>query len=233
MGPPEQYTNLYDDPYDGPEPYTLTEGRGGYLTERELQRAKALYAGEITMTDRWLGRFLDRMEERGLMENTLLIVVSDPGIALGEHGFVGKPHYVLWPEVTDVIFFIRHPEGNGAGETSDYYGSSHDIAPTILGFLGIDQPQPMHGEDLSVLLGGKEHAARDHFTLGLHNFVWAHDGDNVMFGRDDGALPFAKLYDIREDPGMTRNLAAEQPDTVRRMFNDYVLKDAGGSLPKY
>jgi arylsulfatase A-like enzyme len=44
----------------------------------------------VTMMDRWLGRFLDKMEELNLFENTLLIVISDHGIAFGEHGVVGK-----------------------------------------------------------------------------------------------------------------------------------------------
>ena len=102
------------------------------------------------MMDRWLGRFLDKMEELDLFENTLLILLSDHGVAHGEHGYTGKPDYVLWPELTDIPFFIRHPEGKGAGQTSDYYASTHDVAPTILGFLGIEPPQELDGQDLSV-----------------------------------------------------------------------------------
>ena len=66
------------------------------------------------MVDRWLGRFLDRMEELDLFENTLLILLSDHGVAHGEHGITGKPPYALWPELTDIVFMIRHPEGKGA-----------------------------------------------------------------------------------------------------------------------
>ena len=123
------------------EPYSVIYGPSNYLLPRELERMKARYAAEITMMDRWLGRFLDKMEELGLFDNTLLILLSDHGIALGEHGFTGKPSYVLWPEITDIPFFIRHPEGKGAGQTSDYYASTHDVAPTILGFLGIEPPR--------------------------------------------------------------------------------------------
>jgi phosphoglycerol transferase MdoB-like AlkP superfamily enzyme len=137
--PPKKYASLYNDGYDGPEPYTVIYGPN-YLTERELKRMRALYAGEVTMVDRWLGKFLEKMDELNLFENTLLIVLSDHGVAHGEHGIVGKPRYALWPEVTDIVFFIRHPEGKRAGETSDYYTSTHDVAPTVLGFLGIDQP---------------------------------------------------------------------------------------------
>jgi arylsulfatase A-like enzyme len=230
--PPEKYTSLYyPDGYDGPEPFTSIYGRDDYLTERQLRRMRALYAGEVTMVDHWLGRFLDRMDELDLFENTLLILLSDHGHALGEHGYTGKPHYALWPELTDIVFMIRHPEGKGAGESSDYYASTHDVAPTILGFLGVEPVQPMDGQDLSMLLEGRGPEQRPHFTLGYSEFVWARDEGYAMFGRNDGEE--ARLYDLLADPKMDRDVAAKRPDLVRRMFDKYVIGDAGGPLPTY
>jgi arylsulfatase A-like enzyme len=230
--PPEKYTSLYyPDGFDGPEPFTSIYGRDDYLTERQLRRMRALYAGEVTMVDHWLGRFLDRMDELDLFENTLLILLSDHGHALGEHGYTGKPHYALWPELTDIVFMIRHPEGKGAGETSDYYASTHDVAPTILGFLGVEPVQPMEGQDLSMLLEGRGPEQRPHFTLGYSEFVWARDEGYAMFGRNDGEE--AKLYDLLADPKMDSDVAAKRPDVVRRMFDKYVIGDAGGPLPTY
>jgi arylsulfatase A-like enzyme len=228
--PPEEYVSLYDEGYDGDEPY-MPVGPSSNLTDRQLERMKALYAGEVTMVDRWLGNFLDKMQELNLLENTLLLFISDHGVAHGEHGITGKPPYALWPEVTDIPFLIRHPEGKGAGEVSDYYASTHDVAPTILGFLGIEPPEPMDGQNLSLLLDGEEPGARRHFTLGFHDHVWARDERYVMFGRHDGSG--AKLYDVLEDPGMRRDVAGEHTDVVKRMFGTYVLKDAGGPLPTY
>jgi arylsulfatase A-like enzyme len=114
---------------------------------------------------------------------------------------------------------------------SDYYASTHDVAPTVLGFLGVEPPSPMDGQDLSVLFEGGEPEKRAHFTLGYNNWAWARDEDYVMFARNDGAL--AKLFDTREDPEMKNNIAGQRPDVVRSMFDDYVLRDAGGSLPNY
>ena len=227
--PPESYTSLYDDPYDAPEPYSPVQGPSDYLTERQLQRIRALYAGETTMVDRWLGSFLDKMEELGLFKNTLLVLLSDHGVAFGEHGITGKPHYALWPEVTDVPFFIRHPGGEGAGETSDFFASTHDVAPTILGFLGIEAEQPMDGQDLSVLLEGGDPDPRPHFTLGYHNYVWARDERYAMFCRNDREN--TKLFDVQRDPEMRHGIIAANPDVVERMFEEYVLGDAGGPLP--
>jgi arylsulfatase A-like enzyme len=230
--PPEKYTRLYDpDGYDEPEPFTSLYGRDDYLTERQLSRMRALYAGEVTMVDRWLGNFLERAHDLGVMENTLFVLLSDHGHALGEHGYTGKPHYALWPELTDIVFLIRHPEGRGAGQTSDHYASTHDVAPTILGFLGIEPRSPMEGQDLSVLLEGKGPVARPHFTLGYSDFVWARDEGFAMFGRNDGEK--ARLYDLAADPAMDRDVASEHPGVVRRMFDEYVIGDAGGPLPTY
>jgi arylsulfatase A-like enzyme len=203
-----------------------------WITEKELKRMRSLYAGEITMTDAWLGRFLERMEELALMENTLLILLSDHGACLGEHNDTGKPYWALYPELTDIVFMMRHPQGKGAGKRSDYYASTHDVAPTILGMLGMEKPQQMEGADLSPIFEGKApDQKREHFTLGYNNYVWARDDEYVMFSTNTGEE--AKLYDVRQDPGMHKDLARGRPETVKRMFDDYVLKDSGGPLPNY
>jgi arylsulfatase A-like enzyme len=192
---------------------------------------KARYSAEVTMMDRWLGRFLDKMEELNLFDNTLLILLSDHGVAHGEHGYTGKPDNVLWPEVTDIPFYIRHPEGKGAGQRSDYYASTHDVAPTILGFLGIEPPQPLDGQDLSVMLEGGEPEARPHFSIGYNDHVWGRDDRYVMFSTNQGAD--ARLYDVEQDPGMHNDIAGVEPNIVKRMFEGYILRDAGGPLPTY
>jgi arylsulfatase A-like enzyme len=226
--PPKEYVGLYDEGYEGKEPLNDNYGKDAYLTDRQLLRMRALYAAEVTMADRWLGNFLHKAHEHKIMENTLLVVVSDHGHALGEQGVTGKPPYALWSELTDIVFFLRHPEGKEAGQASEHFASTHDVAPTILGMLGIDPPKPMDGQDLSVLFDGKDPEERDHFTSGYKNYVWARDKRHVMFSRNDGSE--ARLYDAQSDPRQGRDLAEEDPGTVGRMFEEYVLKDAGGSL---
>ncbi len=227
--PPEKYANMYSDGYEGPEPFTSSSGTSDWMTEAQLERMRALYAGEVTMMDAWLGRFLDKMDETGLNEDTLLILLSDHGHAFGEHGFAGKVPAAMYPELTDIACMIRHPEGKLAGQTSDFFASTHDVAPTALGFLGVEAPGPMQGADLSVLFEGGRPAARDHLTAGYHNYVFARDDRYAMFAKNDGSGPH--LFDLEDDPKMDRNIAPDNPDVVKRMWNDYVLKDAGGPLP--
>jgi arylsulfatase A-like enzyme len=224
--PPEKYVSLYSDGYAGPEPITSSSGPSDWLTDEQLKRMRALYSAEVTMVDTWLGNFLDKMDELDLFRNTLLLVLSDHGHAFGEHGFAGKVPGALYPELTDIPFFIRHPEGKIAGQTSDYFASTHDVAPTILGFLGIESPEEMQGQDLTVLLEGGEPEPREHFTAGYHDHVWARDENHTFFSRNDGSEP--KLFDLREDPEMRNNVAGSNPDIVKRMYEGYILKDAGG-----
>jgi arylsulfatase A-like enzyme len=211
--PPEEYLNLYGDAYDGPEPFVPTYGGVKELTEEQLHRMRARYAAEVTMVDRWFGHFLDKVKESGLMGNTLVVLIADHGHALGEHGISGKPPYALWPEVTDIPFLVRHPKGKKGGEASDHYASTHDVAPTILGSLGIRPAEPMDGQDLSVLFDGEEPESRAHFTLGYHDHAWARDDRYVMFARNDGTE--AKLFDAREDLAMNNDVSGKHSDIVR------------------
>jgi arylsulfatase A-like enzyme len=230
--PPEKYTNMYSDGYGGPEPVTSSSGRSDWMTEAQLERMHALYSGEVTMMDHWLGNFMQKAEELGLMENTMFVFLSDHGHAFGEHGYAGKVVTALYPELTDTVFMIKHPSGNGAGETSDFFVSTHDVTPTILGALGVEPPAPLQGQDLTPLLDGNgPEKARPYFTAGYHDHVWARDDRYAMFARYDGAE--AKLFDLEKDPNMDKDIASANPDVAKKMFTDYVVEDAGGPLPSY
>ncbi len=223
--PPEEYVKLYDDePYDGPEPWTTLNSPGDWLTERQLRRMKAFYAGEVTMVDRWLGRFIDKMEELGLMRNTLLVVLSDHGHGFQEHGFIGKVSSELYSELVDIPFMIRHPAGKRAGETSGYFASTHDVTPTVLGALGIEPPVSMDGQNLMGLFDNEDPAPRAYLTSGYHATVWARDDRYAMFSHSDGSE--ARLFDLDADPEQHDDLAPGNPDQVRKMLDSYVLEDA-------
>jgi arylsulfatase A-like enzyme len=231
--PPRKYVDLYGDrDYSDREPPVPNNSDASWIAEEELKRMRALYAGEVTMTDAWLGRFLDRIEELDLTVNTLLVLLSDHGACLGEHDATGKPYWALYPELTDTVFVMRHPQGKGAGKRSDYYAATHDVAPTILTMLGIEKPEQMDGTDLSPIFEDREpEQRREHFTLGYNNYVWTRDDKYVMFSTNTGEE--ARLYDVRQDPGIHEDLAGKRPETVKCMFSEYVLKDAGGPLPNY
>jgi arylsulfatase A-like enzyme len=226
--PPERYANLYGGPIGEREPTVPNYGNSGYLEEAELRRMRELYAGSVTMTDRWFGELVNELENLNLLDRTLLLAFSEHGVALGEHDYTGKVPEALWPELTGNVMYLRHPEGKGAGQTSDYRASLQDLAPTILGVSS--EEQETEGQDLGVILdGGEPQHRRHHATLGFDDYSWTEDGDYALAVRNDGAE--ARLYDVREDPEMDEDISANNPDVVRRMYNDYIIADAGGEPP--
>ena len=223
--PPRKYVDLYDAGYyEGKEPLYPKYGTSDYLTDEELLRMRTLYSAEITMADHWLGNFLQKADDLGIMDNTLLVLISDHGHALGEHGYTGKPSLAMWPEITDIVFMIRYPEGRGAGGESNFFASTYDVAPTVLGTLGVKPPYPLDGQNLSALLDDGEVEQRKHFTTAFHNYVWTRDERWVMFSRHDGSE--SRLYDVANDPYQHYDLVESESDEARRMYEDYFLKDA-------
>ena len=94
--PPRWYVDMYDPGYDGEEVVYPVYGPSHYLTEDELNHCRALYAGEVTMVDRWVGMLLRQVEDLGLLEDTAIVFTSDHGFYLGEHGLIGKSVIALW-----------------------------------------------------------------------------------------------------------------------------------------
>jgi arylsulfatase A-like enzyme len=224
--PPRYYTDLYDPGYAGVEQINPQYGSSDYLDPPELRHMRALYAGEVTMTDRWLGYFVDHLRASGRLDDTLLIVTADHGHQLGEHGLTGKISWGMHPELMDVPLIVRRPGAAGAGTTSDAFVQGHDLAPTILGALGVRPVVPMDGLDV---LGGD--TGRAYVTCGFNDYVWCRDRRWVYIARNDGED--VKLYDVVADPDHRQDVAASNRPVVEEMRRR-VVADAGGEpLPKY
>ena len=228
--PPRHYVDLYDPGYHGREVIFPPYGPADYLSEAELKHMRALYAAEVTMVDHWLGRFLDRARSRGLLDRSLVIVTSDHGHQLGEHGVLGKVAFGLFNELMDVPLLIRHPDGAGAGQRVDAFAQHHDIPATILALLGIEPAEPLEGINLWDFVGGSGGQRRQYVTSAFNNYVWCRDDRYVYMARNDGAE--ARLYDMEADPQQLRDIAAAKPEVCKEMFQR-VLADAGGPLPSY
>jgi arylsulfatase A-like enzyme len=228
--PPRYYSDLYDPGYDGVEVITPKYGPSDYLTAGELRHMRALYAGEVTMTDRWLGYFVDHLRATGRLDDTLLIVTADHGHQLGEHGLTGKISWGMHPELMDVPLIVRRPGAEGAGTTCDALVQDHDLAPTILAALGVEPVVPMEGVDALALAAGRG-ARRDYVTCGFNNYVWCRDDRWVYIARNDGAE--ATLFDVVGDPDHREDVARANPAVVVEMRRR-VVADAGGEpLPVY
>jgi arylsulfatase A-like enzyme len=234
---PRKLIDLYGPPrVDGVQPiqpFPTPAGRPSELglSRRLVARMAQHYAAEVTLVDRWLGRFLERLDQLGLAGNTLVVALSDHGVLLGEYGWVGKRYSEMHDKLTHVPFLIRHPAGKAKGRSSDYFASTHDVGPTVLSVLGVEPPGSMDGVDLSPLLDGRQPPDRTHRTACYNDHVSASDGRWLLIAHNQGGEK--RLYDTRRDPGERRNVAARHPRVVRRLWRR-ILRDAGGKpLPRF
>jgi arylsulfatase A-like enzyme len=234
--PPRKYLDMYGDPdYRGPEPakpYYAAVSRYLHGTTGEvlLDRMRALYAAEVTMTDRWLGVFLDKLHALRLEGDTIVVLVSDHGIYLGDHGMTGKSSITLHPQLIRVPLIVVDPRGRHAGRTSSWFASTHDIAPTILSMTGLPVPRKMDGVDLSPFFEGRRPPPRPYAWGGYGNSYFVRTDRWALHGPNRGDL--FHLYDRREDAGETNDVAAVHPGKVAELY-ELVRERAGRPLPSY
>jgi len=228
---PEHYRRMYDDS-DGREQVMSVYDDVTSWAPQLLHRTRANYSGLVTMCDRWFGHLYETMRTLGLLENTLLIVTSDHGHSIGDHGYMGKRGYPAEPAVVDIPLIVRHPEGAGAGTTSDLLVQHTDITAATLAFAGVEASGPLDGRPfLEAALEGKAGLdLRDHVTVGWGGAVTVIDDRWWLNVKVDGTGPF--LYDLEAPNPRERNAADDRPDVVQRMFQ-MAMDDAHGGLPDY
>jgi arylsulfatase A-like enzyme len=200
------------------------------VTDEQVEQVRELYAGELTYIDSWIGRLLNLLDDLGLADKTVVYYLSDHGILLGEHGLMGKANSMLGKEIHQVPYMIRHPEGKRAGETSDYFVSTHDVAPTVLSFQGLTVPGRMDGEDLTVMFEGADPPERDYWTTAYADQVAAGDGRWLLIADNQGKE--RRLFDTEADPDEEKDVASDNPAVVDRLWHN-IVDDAGGTMPVF
>jgi arylsulfatase A-like enzyme len=234
--PPPRYLRMYGDPdWRGPEPAMpqylrtaawLSPGERGPV----LRRLRDLYAAEVTMTDHWLGVLLDKLHALGLADDTVIVLVSDHGILLGEHGWTGKIATALYPELTRVPLIVIDPRRGRRARSSDWFASTHDIAPTLLSMAGVPVPERMEGVDLSRPLRGRRLPERPYAFGGWSNEFFIRTDRWAMWANNRPS--HFNLFDVRRDRGEFDNVAHRHPQLVRELY-ETVRERAGGRLPYY
>jgi arylsulfatase A-like enzyme len=231
--PPRRYLDIYGDPdYRG---YEIADvgytNASNYLDDRHVARLRTTYKASVTMTDRWLGAFLDRLWSLGLEDSTAIMLVSDHGVFLGERDWTGKGSTLLHPELIHVPMLLREPGGAGAGTTSDWFASTHDVAPTLASLAGVRRPGSFEGADLSPILSGTQPTEdRPYAVGGYGNGSYVRDRDWAYMVKNDGS--HERLYDLRADRLERDNVAERRRDVTAEMRRR-VRRAAGGSPPFY
>lgn len=167
--PPKYYVDLYDPGYEGEEViYPCYGFSREIMSEAELKHVQALYAGEVTLVDRWLGHLLDTVELLGLKENTLVLLLSDHGHYFGDHGLQGKPWGdlgQLYEPMVHQTFMLYHPDGEKGRRTRGLV-QPVDWFPTACELLGLETPQQVQGRSFAPLVRGEAETHRDYAISG-------------------------------------------------------------------
>ncbi|MDI2127525.1 sulfatase [Yinghuangia seranimata] len=140
----EHYKELYEHGYDGPQ-YDWPDYRMVRETDEQVAHVRYEYAALLSMCDRNLGRVLDAMDEHGLWDDTMLIVCTDHGFLLGEHGWWGKAVMPWYDETIHTPLFVWDPRSRVRGERRASLVQTVDLAPTLLEFFGVGRTPDMTG----------------------------------------------------------------------------------------
>jgi arylsulfatase A-like enzyme len=198
----------------------------------EVDDLRSAYRDHVEAVDEWFGQLMDTVPD-----DAFLFVLGDIGIALGEHDYIGRGTPTSHRESYEIPFMIRDPDERKSGDDVDWYASTHDVAPTILSYLGITIPGKMWGEDLTALLDDV-----DEDDLYDRPFSISASGSLIVV-RDKRWLMVAdreeierRLYDddeeVEDDITRFQDVANEDTGQLTDM-SLAALAVAGGTLPEF
>ena len=201
------------------DPNAIARGlrRGG--TPVELDAADrdqliALYDEEISWWDERFGELVRALGERGLLENTVLVVAADHGEAFLEHGQVKHCHTVF-EEETRTPLLVRLPgRAPRRGLRISEPVENLDIAPTLLQALELEPERAFDGRSLLPLLRGERAAAAPATSAQGSLRALVDRGFKLILDLESGA---ESLYDLGADPAERHDVALERPEDLRRL----------------
>lgn len=222
------------DSYEPTSHYHWPDGRGN-ISDEQGRTLKHAYWAAISYMDAQVGKVLDAYRELGLEENTIVVLWSDHGWHLGEHGIYGK-----WTN-HDVSLrsplIIRTPQMHQPGQPTDGIVETIDIYPTLAELCNLPQPDDLQGESIAALVRDP-HAPGKAGAIGFvphgpfHGTTLRTDRYRFVRWIDTrtGETSLLELYDHQSDPNETTNIAAEHPQIVKQLSEqlDALLQTEGG-----
>jgi hypothetical protein len=214
----------YEPPPDYRERFPVHSPPGG--AGHELEQMVAAYDGEIAFNDDEIELLLARLQDAGLYENALVVMLSDHGEEFGEHKglFHGR---TLYEEQLRVPLIVRLPRAQRAGIRVPDPVRIIDLLPTVAALLKLDLPGEIDGQSfLPLLLGDdpKPYSPTLYSELDLDGRV-IRSLTRGNFKLIDQRLPLSeagwKLYDLSKDPGEQSDLFNQEP-VLARTLQEYL-----------
>ena len=176
-------------------------------SKQDLDYLNAMYDAGVAMTDELLGRWLNLLRREGVLDEVILVILSDHGESLGDHGYVG--HNRMWEEQLQVPLMVRFPGGQYGGMVLEEPVMLVDVLSTILEQLQLPQPAGIQGKSLLPLIRGESSFEGERFRFAQYqewlSVRWDDQWKAVIRQTGDGKAS-ARLYDLLADPKEQHNL---------------------------
>ncbi len=195
-----------------PEPVANTKH-----TKEDLLRNRQNYVAMIENIDRLIGELMEIVEERGELENTVIIYSSDHGEMLGDFNRFGKK---TWRYGSAHVPLIIAAPGVRAGTVTDALTDLTDITATILEYAGCAPLPEMSGRSLKGLMEGRTGGRREVVRSALDGWRMVYDGRYKLVVGDGEA---SALFDRSVDPHEEHDIGRDNPSVVRRLSSKLSL----------
>lgn len=195
----------------------------------------ALYDGEIRTLDDQIAEYVDKLEEQGVLDDTILVITSDHGEELLERGNVGHSSCSLagslYEEAIRVPLIIRYPRGLPSGVVVEKQVSEIDVMPTLFDMIGLAMPKEAEGRSLLPLVRNPGAAASEETYAQTLPCGWQALKDDyrqiwcvrtpqwkLIYNQYAPKEPDSwELYDLRNDPGERHNTLERNPEVVAKL----------------
>ncbi|MED4602288.1 sulfatase-like hydrolase/transferase [Paenibacillus validus] len=232
--PPKAYSDLYpagdiplpenfwtEHPFDNGESDVRDERLASFpRAPSEIRQHLADYYGMITHLDTQIGRIFQALDERNQTERTIVVYTADHGLALGQHGLLGKQN--VYEHSIHVPLIMRGP-GLPQGVEVGGLGCQIDIFPTLSELTKTPLPDTVEGRSLIPLISGEKTAIRESVFSVYKNYQrMISDGrwKFIRYYRSEGkGTDLIQLFDLFNDPWEIQNLAEDsaQHNHIRRL----------------
>lgn len=246
---PKEFVDLYPtDSIQVPEsflpdyPYATKIGLGKSLrderlapfprTPKAIQTHRQEYFAIITHMDQQVGRILDALDASGKADNTWIFFTSDHGLAVGQHGLMGKQN--PYDHSVRVPFIVAGP-GVAADKMIDEPIYLQDVMPTTLELAGIDRPDHVEFQSLLPLLAGKptKYQAIYGSYLNLQRSVRTRTHKLILYPQAN----VVRLFDLQRDPNEVNDIASDPANEalIQELFAKLIAlqEEFGDSLITY
>jgi arylsulfatase A-like enzyme len=226
--PPEKITLppnfMPEHPFDNGELKVRDETLAPWPRTPEVVRQHiADYYAMITHLDAQIGRVLKALDETGQADNTIIVFAGDNGLALGQHGLLGKQS--VYEHSVRVPLLISGP-GIPRGRTSGAFAYLLDIFPTLCELTGVPAPSTIEGQSLAPAWKDPKAKVRDSLFFAYRNFQRAVRTERwkLILYNVEGRRT-TQLFNIQDDPWEMKNLAGDPAQAERIRQLTALLKD--------